>query len=328
MNNVIIRKVEKKDFEGLVSLYEEVWPDVSYDKRAKTNFILNESTGISYCAELNKKIVGSRTSCYYNTYYGIKHLKCIHIGDSCVSKECRGKGIFNKMNLAMLKDFFDYSKGELIYNISVIASRKAYEKIGWQYIESLQNLRKIVRPFHVLKTIKWHIGMLTGVPDWESSEELPSISSELLSKREEYLLSQGRDLIHNKYTDVIFNWRMKSRSGIRKFEKSDLGAVLYKIGTKNGLVTINIGEVFLQEYSYENFKRIINSITNTLKPDILLCAISLGHPLHKFYKAMGFWANPKQKFLNHGVRVESEEMKAIAYNPQNWAISTIDIDTF
>lgn len=57
-------------------------------------------------------------------------------------------------------------------------------------------------------------------------------------------------------------------------------------------------------------------------------AVTISHPLYKYYRKYGFIHNPRKKFLNLGVRVNSEIMRAVAYNPSNWGISTIDIDTF
>lgn len=58
----IIRKVVENDMENLVKLYDEVWSDVDMDFKDKANFVLRESTGVSYCAEKEGRLVGSRTS--------------------------------------------------------------------------------------------------------------------------------------------------------------------------------------------------------------------------------------------------------------------------
>ena len=146
-NQIIIRKVTPADLSQLTVLYERVWPHVSYDKRGKAEFVIKDSEGVSYCAERNGEIVGSRTSFYVDMHYGQRPVKCVQFGDSCVDASCRGQGLFLKMNQSFLKDFFQ--DGELVYNISVFASRKAYEKLGWKYIESLMVLRKFVRPLHI-----------------------------------------------------------------------------------------------------------------------------------------------------------------------------------
>lgn len=325
--DVIIRKVNENDFDGLVQLCEEVWPDVDYDKRNKMNYILRESIGVNYCAELSGKIVGSRLSFYQNFYWGIKKLKNVQFADSCIHPVCRGKGVFINLDKAFLKDFFsEQNGGELVYNISVIASRKAHEKCGWKYIESLMKLRKFP---HILKTL-WKIGFnyhkLNVHIDWEHENDVQPIDPDLLRIREEVFTQ--KPLLHMRYDEGTFHWRLKAESGIKSFFAPDLGYVIYKIGHRGKLVEVEIGEMFLYEYTKNTFKKLLKEFNKCISPDILWVMISEGHPLRTFYSSSWFLANPKQKYLHHGVRVETDEMREICYNPKNWAISSLDIDTF
>lgn len=325
--NFVIRKVIPSDFDKLVSLYDGVWADVDYDKRKKANFILRESIGIHYCAEADGQIVGSRTSCFQNMYCGKKKLICVQIGDSCVRKDFRGRGLFIKMNQAFLNDFFsEDNKGELIYNISVFASRKAYEKLGWNYIKSLMALRQLARPFHIAWCTKLRLKHLSVPIKWDKINDDVNIDPVLLQKREE-LLSNG-NLLHICYDENTLKWRMKSKSGIRQFSVNGLGSIIFKRGKRGQLIDIEIGEIFLYDYSKRNLKIILHEFKSVFLPDILTVLISEGHPLKKMYESLGFYSNPKQKYLHHGVRVETDEMKRICYNPHNWAISSLDIDTF
>ena len=81
-DEIIVRKVTEADFDALVALYEDVWWDIPYDKRAKATFVLKDSTGVNYCADWNGRIVGSRTSFYCNVYYGERKLNCVQFADS------------------------------------------------------------------------------------------------------------------------------------------------------------------------------------------------------------------------------------------------------
>ena len=83
MENVFeIRKVSQSDITALAALYEQVWPNVSFDKLEKVNFVLKESTGVSYCAIKEGEIVGSRTSFFMPAYYGERKLNCVQFADS------------------------------------------------------------------------------------------------------------------------------------------------------------------------------------------------------------------------------------------------------
>lgn len=325
--NINIRLVDASDIDAMVHLYEEVWPNVSYDKKAKANFVLNESCGISYCAEMDGKMVGSRTSFLMNFYYGKTPIKTVQIGDSCVHPICRGKGLFLEMNKAFLKDYFsDEYAGKLIFNISVLASRKAYEKLGWEYIESLAGLFKIKRPLHVVSKIGFDIRKLSGGIKWYGHNDKIFVEDALLDVREQVM--QANNVLHTFYDKQTIEWRQKTYSGIGQLNVEGVGTVIYKIGELNGLKVIMIGEVFLYDYSKKSYKKIEKALCQKHNPDIVQAIVSLSHPLNRIYLRSGFVHNIKHKFLYHGVRVASEEMKAICLNPYNWAISALDLDTF
>lgn len=322
--DIIIRKVTEKDIPGLVKLYEEVWPDVTYNKWEKANFVVVESDGINYCAEKNGDIVGSRTSFYLNFFFGSQRIKCIQVGDSCSRKDCRGKGLFGSMNKALLKDFFSEEiGGQLIWNISVPASKSVYQKLGWNYIESLQTIIKFARPFHIITKVGLNLKCLSGDVEWDMKNDTPVIPSCFLAAREAQM-RKGHTL-HVNYDEYTFLWRLKSKSGIKLFNVEDLGCVVYKIGQKKGLKFVMIGDVFLAEYNTTNFVKLIDLFQKSLNPDIIKSSISIAHPLYSFYLKSGF---RKLHFVNHGVRVDSAEMRDICYNPSNWAISMLDVDTF
>lgn len=322
----VIRKVQEKDMDNLVRLYNEVWPDVDMDFNDKANFVLKESKGVSYCAEKNGEIVGSRTSFFMPAYYGARMLNCVQFADSCIRTDCRRQGLFLKMNQAFLNGFFKEQPGELIYNISVDASRAAYEKLGWNYIKSLQELRYYPNLVKSLFKIRFDVRKFRGVPVYDKTTEVEELPYTLLEARENCMLKTEN--IHIRYTAETFNWRMKSANGIKVLSISNIGAMVYKFGKKkSGLTFLFIGEVFLYEYTYDSFRRFLRYIVKTLSPDIISVAVTLGHPLCSFYKKSGF-KNSANIFYNQGVRVESDDIKCIAYDPQKWALSFLDIDTF
>ena len=325
-NSIVIRRAEKSDFQSLVKLYEEVWPDVPYDKEKKANFVFNESEGIQYCAEMDGEIIGSRVSFFMNFYYGKRPLKCIQVGDTCTRKDCRGRGVLSRMNESLLHDFFYESGGDLIWNISVDASRRVNEKWGWKYIESLATLLMVCRPAHVLFKIGFRPSLLLGSVDWDQENHECQINDSVLDERENEIDKYQR--LHVKYDSETIKWRLKSQSGIKVYDDAQNGVILYKIGIKCGMTFVLIGEVFAKNYDYQTFKKLIKGLRKETGADIIKTAVSLGHPLLKHYRKVGFIYNPRNKFLNHGVRVETDEMKELCFNPQNWAISMLDVDTF
>ena len=325
MEQVLIEKLNNSDFESLVKLYEAVWPTVDYDKRKKANFIVNESNGINYCAKVGETVIGSRTSCPQNMLYGDCPIKTVQIGDSCVHPNYQGRGLFLKMNKAFLQDFFGEG-GELIYNISVCASRKAYEKLGWKYIKSLMSLRKFPQPLITLIKIGFKPKRLTIPIKWDKINDSINIDTLLLESREKFFSTNA--MLHIKYDEDTFKWRMKSESGIKQYFVEKLGCIIYKEGYRGCIKEAEIGELFLYDYTKKNFKKLLDRFSKWLQPDIITVLVSEGHPLNTWYRSCLFMINLKQKYLHHGVRVESDKMKKIGYNPMNWAISSLDIDTF
>lgn len=332
-DDIVIRKVEDMDFDNLIELYNEVWPakvgeneDEHYKTWAtKARFVLKKSTGVSYLAEKNGKIIGSRTSFFVNAYYGQRKLNCVQFADSCVAEEYRGKHLFLRLNEAFLNSFFHDIKGELIYNISVEASRKAYEKLGWVYIKSLIGLRKYTSLLSTLWKLRFNIKKLSGAPVWDTETKIIPLDEKLLNARETEMLKYEN--IHVKYDVKTFQWRMESKNGIKMVKRDNLGCVVYKYGKKpHGTTVMLIGEVFLYNYTRKNFKTLLNACFKEVKPEIVLANITLGHPLFNLYKSLGFKVS--KEFANHGVKVLSDEMERICLNPENWAISFMDIDTF
>ena len=276
--SVIVRKVTPEDTNGLIELYEDVWPDVPYDKKNKTEFMLKHSDGISYCAELDGEMVGSRTSFYVNVFSGTRKLICVQICDSCVKKKCRGAGLFTKMNKAFLEDFFVH--GELIYNISEEISRKAYVKLGWNYIKSYTVLSYFPNIIKLFMKLHGDIRKLRTKVKYENhkSVDLSLLDQELLSKREEFIISGNKNAIHTKYDADTIQWRFLSKSGMAIYKLDNIGAVVFKKGKNDYFSVAEIGEVFLYDYRFDTFNILMKSFQKEARLDVIRVAITIGHP--------------------------------------------------
>ena len=326
-DNITIREITSDDIMQLVSLYDRVWPENAGNFLHKTAWAIKSSDYNGVCAEIENKIIGSRACFYANIYYGDKKISSVQLRDSCVDKKYRRYGLFTRMNKAFLSAYFK-TKDELIYNISVDASRKAYEKIGWVYIDSLSNLTRILNICRFLIHSKFNIKKLAGniVSDKSDIPNVDKIPEELLVIRENLMIESK--LLHNRYDRETLRWRVGSDSNIKLLMVEKCGVCFYKTGYKNGLYCCTIGEMFLYEYSYKYLRKVLKQLERIGKFDVINISITHSHPLYKSYRRSKFMLNPKRKYLNHGVRVESEKMKEICLNPDNWAIADLDIDTF
>lgn len=325
-DGIVIRKVVANDIVPLANLYTEVWPELGLEYHLqKAKFVLQESSGVSYLAEKEGKIVGSRTSFFMPVYYGKRKLNCVQFADSCVHESCRGKGLFLRLNKAFLQDFFEEKGGELIYNISVDASRKAYEKLGWNYIKSLCLFQKYVRPFSILWKVKFDIRKIHGAVAYNQGTDIQEIDPTLLEIRTELL--QQKEKIFVDYTNNNISWRLKSQNGIKVLNVPHVGSVIYKVGLKSsGIKVILIGDIFLYEYSMAQIREAEKALRSKEHPDIMQGYFTPGHPLYSLLRKSHFQG--EGRFLNHGVRVNNKEMKTICYQSENWALSFLDIDTF
>lgn len=325
-NNMQIRKVSYSDANALLKLHDAVWPQVDYDKNEKIKFVLKESSGVGYCAEMNGELVGSHLSIFQNFYWGKNKLTVVETGDTCVHPSYQGFGIFQKIYNAFRRDFFDNEKGEMIWGISAPGAVRSFTKAGKQFINTTMILRRFCQPFSTLFKIRFNIRELTSPLTWDKSNNVEKIDPALLEQRE--ICFNQNQRLHIQYDNETFLWRIKSNSGIKSFFVPNVGYLLYKIGYRKKIFEIEIGEIFLYKYNLRSLRKLLREFNKAHRPDIMWVIISEGHPLRKLYGKSCFIANPKKKYLPHCVLVEKEELKGICYNPQNWAISSIDIDTF
>lgn len=325
---IIIRDIKQDDLSTLIDLFDSVWPETAGTYEGKTRWMLSSKPLYGVCACDNDKIVGSRLSFVVNVYFGNTQIKAVQYGNSSVHRDYRRLGIFSKMNREFLKVFFDENDNDLIYNVSVEASKLAYQKLGWVYIDALSKQTYFANIWNVLFKTKFDLRKLSGVIQYDK-QDIPLLKTfdyKLLEIREH--LFRKSENIHTYYNKSFFEWRLSSDTNIALFSIDGLGTIVYKIGARKALRVITIGEVFLYEYNRKNFRKLIKLLTKELTVDILEVLITDNHPCFKFYKKFGFVSNPFKKYLNLGVKVVSGEMKEICLNPNNWALSSLDIDTF
>lgn len=328
INQIYIRHIVPNDAKDLIYLYDSVWPETAGRYEGKTKWMLSSSPLYGVCACDNDKIIGARLSFVVNILFGDKKINSVQYGNSSVHKDYRRLGIFTKMNIEFLKLFFDENNNDLIYNVSVEASKLAYQKLGWEYINALSKQTYFANIWNVLLKTKFDLRKLSGNIhyDQQSIPPFDTFDDELLEIRESHFRISKN--IHTYYSKSFFEWRLNSDTNIAFFNIEGLGTVIYKIGSRKSLRVITIGEIFLYEYNRANFHKILKLLVKEFTVDILEVLITDNHPCFIFYKRFGFVSNPFKKYLNLGVKVVSTEMKGICLNPKNWALSSLDIDTF
>lgn len=322
--NIIFRKVISDDVNGLVKLFDLIWPNEEYDKFEKTQFILKNNSQYSYCALLNNKIIiGSRMSLKEPLYLSTTLLNCIQVCDTCTHPQFRGRGIMGNLNKLLLRDFFSEG-GDLIFNIGENASRRVNEHYGWKYVQSLHTLLKILHPSKVIRTMILNKGIFSRNIKWEKNDRVTSIENYLLHYRENIIRKAGK-LLHVFYDEKVIAWKLSSNKSITIYQDSKYGTIVYKVGNCEGLRYVVVGEVFLTQFDRKTFNRLMKSFCQEINPDIIKTAVSMGHPMYKYFKLNFFL---KYKTLNLGFRTENDQLRDICFDNKSWAISTLDFDTF
>ena len=327
VEDIIIRQMTPEDKDSLSLLYDRVWPENTGRHFDKTSWAIDTSEYPGVCAATDDKIIGSRACFRANIYQGDRSVTSVQFGDSCVDEGYRRLGLFSRMNKFFIDSFF-ITGNELIYNVSVAASRKAYEKLGWVYIKSMSTIIKVLHPISLLIKTRGRLNRLVGSIEVDRAPipDVSAIPDSLFAKRE--ALFENTCILHNRYNKDILRWRLGSNSSIKLLNVREVGACLYKTGIKNDLKCCVIGELFLADYSFRCFRKMIKALKALDRFDIMSISITHAHPLYPMYFRKGFFYNPFRPFLNHGVRVNSDAMKEKCMEPNNWVLSTLDLDTF
>ena len=320
--HIVKRKITTEDFTGLIKLFDIVWPDAEYNKKEKLNFVLRSNSGYNYCATVQGKIVGSRMSIGENLYYSTTKLKSIQVCDTCTHPEYRGKRILSSLNKKLIEDFF-IQGDEVIFNIGENSSRRVNEHYGWKYTQALHTLLSFPNPVSVFRALLKDRHALRRRVQWIPQNSSFSIDSLLLDERNKVM--QSIDRFYVNYDIPFYKWRITSNNGMSCFKHPDFGVIFYKYGLCGNLKYVTIGEMFLYKYDNKCFKHLLKVFKAFISPDILKIAISIGHPLYKFYRKSGFI---KYKVLNLGFRTNDEKLSSYCSIDSNWAISTLDFDTF
>jgi GNAT superfamily N-acetyltransferase len=311
MNNYIISKLNPSEIEKLVDLFVLVWNDDKDDVSEKTRWAFeNDFSKVLVARTERNQFIGSRGGVIWPLVYKDYKIKCYQFHGTCVHPDFRRQGIFSKLN----KDFVYIAKTDgfdLIFNISVKASRSGYEKLGWKYLKGFHRLTKFNLTNYFTKTIPYLV----------ENPSVFSIPDSFLQSRE----IQFSSLIHTRYDNAFLIWRLSNKTANYKVFQYQNAVVIYKIQIKKGKKEVIIGEVFLLEGFYSEFSVAMHALIKKEKPFMTYTYIYETHPFYNFYLKFFFLPNPFNYHLHFGTRsLKSEDY----LKNKKWGISFLDIDTF
>lgn len=318
-----LTQLDKSEINKVINLFYIVWKG---DKKAiveKTNWAFSDSTKskVLVLKDEGNEIISVRGALKWPVYVNDISIKTFQFHGTCVHPNYRRRGLFSLLNKTFVKESVS-EKYDLIFNVSVKASRLGYEKLGWNYIKGFRRLTKINKPvvFIKRKLLNIHIEETSFI---KRSNKPISIPSDFLIQREK----QFKDLIHTKYNKEFLEWRLSnSREGYQSF-KDENCIIIYKMNWKDNLIELKIGEVFLLKDRYTIFKKAVAKLIKQIKPDITSTHIFNTHPYYNYYLKMFFAPNPLNYNANFGTRILDEKNKDIL-TTKKWGMGLLDIDTF
>lgn len=306
-----IERAAVEDLNEIVDLFILVWKgnrDLVYSKTIWA--FNNERSVVLIMRNDSNNIIGVRGGFEWPLKLGTSAIKSFQLHGTCVHPDYRRKGIMTMLNLRFIEELKSMNV-DLIFNVSVAQSRLGYEKLGWLYQKG----------FH----------RLTHFNSRYSGEPNLSIGSRFTREFQETLLKKRNSHFskldfHTDYSNSFYDWRVSNEKEGYSLVRINESLLLYKIDKSIPRKTkLIIGDVFLNNYSFSEFKLVIKALMKAVKPVMTFTYISKSHPLFFYYVRLFFIPNPKNYHLNFGVKSLRENT---SFNGVPWAVSYIDIDTF
>lgn len=305
--------LKSDDLNSLTGLFVLVWNQDRFEVKEKTEWAFNNSfSKVIVARNQENQLIGARGGIEWPLMLQDKELNCYQLHGTCVHPNYRRKGLFSTLNKEFLKGA-QHDGYDLIFNVSVIASRLGYEKLGWKYLKGFHRLTKV----HLMNYSKNYSSNENLIEDTESI----IIPEAFYSARE----LQFKNLIHTRYDEHFLKWRLSNKSENYKLYETDNAIIIYKTKIKNDKKEMIIGEVFLRTGKYSEFSQSMRNLIKTEKPFISYTYIFENHPFYKFFIRYFFLPNPFNYHLNFGTRSLSNKYSLEDYK---WGVSFLDIDTF
>lgn len=323
--------LKREEFPQLARLFYVVWGG-NYDRiLSKTKWAFGDGKSFVLVAKDKEtgEIVGSRGAIYWPLQYDDQILNTYQFHSTCVHPEYRRMGVFSSLNkhfLVRASELGIYG----VFNVSVEASKKGYQKLGWSYLPGFERLIMIANPMQVaFKSMQYvlKIGKLSD-KRMEISNKIPcneNLLENLLETRNRIFSSKLLPFcLYDK--ESFMNRLSDGFAGYKYFFEED-SLVVYKLVNKRSTFTgLLVGDIFLSEPSLVLFKKIIKKLIQIEKPDFVLTYVSNKHPNYRYFKKSGFFSAFK-KDMNFGTRIVDPSGNDY-FGKTVWQTSIFDIDTF
>ncbi|MGD6778428.1 GNAT family N-acetyltransferase [Sutcliffiella horikoshii] len=323
--------LKREELPKLAELFCLVWGGDYNQVYSKTKWAFDDEKSIVLIAKDKNtgEIVGARGAIYWPLQCKDQILETYQFHGTCVHPDYRRMGIFSSLN----KSFLELAKELNIYgifNVSVEASMKGYQKLGWSYLPGFERLIKLPNPLQIAtRTVKASFKKV----EIQNNNQVKSddfniddnVLENLLGKRNNAYMRSS--LPFSFYDKQRFIKRLSEDYAGYKYMLEEDSLAIYKITTiKQSYKGLLIGDILLNNSDPALFKKIIKKLIEREKPDFVLTYISSEHPNYKHFKKSGFFSTFK-KDMNFGSRIIDPKNKDL-FGETVWQTSIFDIDTF
>lgn len=310
--NLRIATLERSELDQVIRLFILVWGGDPEKVKEKTEwaFANGFSKVLVYKNEADE-IIAVRGGFKWPLAYKGHDFDCYQFHGTCVHPDYRRLGLFSKLNKAFI-GAAEEERSELIFNVSVTASKLGYEKLGWKYIKGFHRLTKV----HTLNAIT-----KKKMPAETINRHNGNVSEELLAAR----TTQFENLVHTYYTSDFLDWRLQNKAEDYRILSVEGAAVIYKIRLAGNQKQLIIGDVFLAEKKFSYFKKAMKALFKQERPDVSLTYIFSSHPYYGYFFRFLYFPNPLNFHLHFGTKTLKSQMDISGLK---WGSAFLDIDTF
>jgi len=319
--NISIRQYTEDDKEQILNLLNYTFSKQEYFANSRTlewwNWKYEQNVfgkSIIVVAEHDNRIVGTRIMWAWEFVLADTTLKAYMPVDTVVHPEYQGKGLF----LSMAREAMQISKefgADLLCNFPNDQSLPGNIKLGAKFIGKLPWLIKIMKPLHLLSTLR--------TKEKATPFELPEKHELTESKCCEIIHdSFSTDLIHTKKSSEYIKWRYLNhpyfKYGILATrDNSEEISIIYMINKKGDRRELTVVDVIgSPKLIGKAFKHLIE-VSKELDVDMILVINTNGYEMKSNTTKMGFVGKKKKNFV---VLPINAALKEKALSIENWSL--------
>ncbi len=267
----------------------------------------------------DNRLVGMRAFLRWRFCHRGHPLLAYRAVDTATHPEFRGKGIFSKLTMSLVKQV---AQGEpcLIFNTPNAQSKPGYLKMGWQVFGKTP-LKVKVFPHHFLMRARNQ--PVIAPSGWSDEEGIDALLQAWQRDQSE--------AITTAYSMHYLRWRYQDVPVLTYYqhrEKVDHGdaLVMYRIKSTKGIQELRIADLFFSgANSRSAIRRALSAISNLHRPDVITI---LANKMTSGVLPLGFVRASRFGLTITYRHVNNESWTEKARHPEEWNFSSGTLELF